>query len=197
VPRDGHKFLERVGKRVRELRDARGWTQKELALRSSLSVRFLAQLEHGEGNISLARFAEVASALGIEPSELLAVPPSREEGPLVALLGLRGAGKSTVGSRLARRLNVPFLELDDHVVRTAGLSLSEMFELHGEGYYRRIERETLRQLLTDHPAAVIATGGSIVSDRETYGLLRERATVVWLRARAWPTRSRATAVRSS
>jgi XRE family transcriptional regulator, aerobic/anaerobic benzoate catabolism transcriptional regulator len=182
-----HKLLEEVGRRVRKLREQRGYTQRELASRSNLSVRFLAQLEHGDGNISLARFADVAAALGMDPGALLAAAPSevslRAGGPFVALLGLRGAGKSTVGTRLARRLGVTFVELDDLIARTAGLSLAEIFELHGEAYYRRLERETLRRFLTETPAAVIATGGSIVNDRETMMVLRERAVTVWLRAR--------------
>jgi XRE family transcriptional regulator, aerobic/anaerobic benzoate catabolism transcriptional regulator len=182
-----NELLERVGKRVRTKREALGWTQRQLAERSKLSVRFLAQLEHGDGNISLARFADVATALGLEPTDLLAAngPAKRpvDAGPMIALLGLRGAGKSTVGPRLARRLEVPFFELDDLVMRSAGLSLAELFELHGEAYYRRLERETLRRFISETPAAVLATGGSIVNDRETFAMLRERATTVWLRAR--------------
>src|SRR3954469_7363859 len=107
-----HKLLEEVGRRVRKLREQRGLTQRELASRANLSVRFLAQLEHGEGNISLARFADVAAALSTDPGALLAASPSagdptlRAGGPVIALLGLRGAGKSTVGTRLARKLGV-------------------------------------------------------------------------------------------
>jgi XRE family transcriptional regulator, aerobic/anaerobic benzoate catabolism transcriptional regulator len=174
-------LLTQVGRRVRERRERMGLSQKELADRALLSVRFLAQLEHGDGNISLRRFAQVAAALETDASDLLTAPT--EGRPHVALLGLRGAGKSTVGPRLARCLGVPFVELDDRVAKTAGLSLAEVFELHGEAYYRRLERETLRHLFAHVPAAVIATGGSIVNDRESFRLLRERAVTVWLRAR--------------
>jgi XRE family aerobic/anaerobic benzoate catabolism transcriptional regulator len=178
------ELLKEVGDRVRSRREALRLTQKQLAARAHLSIRFLAQLERGDGNISLARFAEVAAALGATPAELLAAshaPASPRA--LIALLGLRGAGKSTIGARLAERLGVPFVELDALIERAAGLSLAEIFELHGEAYYRRLERETLRRFLDETPAAVIATGGSIVNDRDTFRLLRERAATVWLRAR--------------
>jgi XRE family aerobic/anaerobic benzoate catabolism transcriptional regulator len=176
-------LLTQVGRRVRERRERLGWSQKELADKALLSVRFLAQLEHGDGNISLRRFAQVASALGMEAADLLSPgPPVAGARPHIALLGLRGAGKSTIGPRIARCLGVPFLELDDLVARGAGLSLGEVFELHGEAYYRRLERETLRRVLDEKPASVIATGGSIVNDRETFRILRERAVTVWLKA---------------
>jgi XRE family aerobic/anaerobic benzoate catabolism transcriptional regulator len=174
-------LLSQVGRRVRERREQLGLSQRELAERASLSVRFLAQLEHGEGNISLRRFAQVAVALGSELSDLVSGPAVGR--PHVALLGLRGAGKSTVGPRLARCLGLRFVELDDNVSRAAGLSLSEVFELHGEAYYRRLERETLVRLLGESQPSVIATGGSIVNDRENFRLLRCGAVTIWLRAR--------------
>src|SRR5262249_61970982 len=99
----GQKLLREVGRRVRALREGLGWTQRELATRAGLSVRFLAQLEHGEGNISLARFADVATALGVDPAGLLSAtpPPRLADGPrVVALVGLRGARESTLGRRL-------------------------------------------------------------------------------------------------
>jgi len=179
-----HPILQDTGRRVRERREALGWSQRELAGRAGLSVRFLAQLEHGDGNISLTRFAALAAALGVGIPWLLSPPVAHPPKPTIALLGVRGAGKSTIGARLARRLRVPFLELDDLVARAAGLSLAEIFELHGEAYYRRVEREALRAVLADEEGgAVIATGGSLVTDRETFRLLRERAVTVWLRAR--------------
>jgi XRE family transcriptional regulator, aerobic/anaerobic benzoate catabolism transcriptional regulator len=181
--RDG--LLGSVGDRVRSRREALGWTQAELARRAGLSVRFLAQLERGEGNISLLRFAAVAGALGATPAEMLegAGGVARPAPRAIALLGLRGAGKSTAGAELARRLGVPFVELDERIEASAGLPLAQLFELHGEAYYRRLERETLRRLLAEPGPAVIATGGSLVTDRETWRLLRDRAVTVWLRAR--------------
>jgi XRE family aerobic/anaerobic benzoate catabolism transcriptional regulator len=158
-------------------------SRRELSERSGVSERFLAQLEGGQGNISLARFAEVAAALSVAPADLLAGTEEARRPAAVALLGVRGAGKSTVGAALADRLGAPFVELDQKIEQTAGLTLGEIFELHGEAHYRRLEREALKDALDGSPV-VLATGGSIVSDGGSYSLLRNRARTVWLRARA-------------
>src|SRR5262249_49923117 len=102
--------------------------------------------------------------------------------PLVALLGVRGAGKSTIGRRLAKRLAVPFVELDALVERAAGLPLGQIFELHGEAYYRRLERETLARIIKEAAKVVLAAGGALVTVPETYRLLRRHFVTVWLRA---------------
>ncbi len=169
---------------MRALRERQGLARRQLSETSGVSERFLAQLEAGRGNISLLRFADVAEALGTTPSELLAGASSPKNGArIVALLGVRGAGKSTVGAALAKKHSVPFVEVDSRIEKSAGLTLAEIFELHGEAYYRRLEREVLTQLLADTRTIVMATGGSIVNDRENYALLRERASTVWLRAK--------------
>jgi len=116
-------------------------------------------------------------------TKLLADAPPRFETAMVALLGVRGAGKSTVGERLARRHAVAFVEVDQRIEAAAGLSLAEIFELHGEAYYRRLERAALDELFASPRAAVLATGGSIVTHADNYALLRGRAVTVWLRAR--------------
>jgi XRE family transcriptional regulator, aerobic/anaerobic benzoate catabolism transcriptional regulator len=177
-------YLQTVGAAVRAHRERRGWSRRELAGHCGVSERFLAQLETGTGNISLRRFADVAHALGTHPSTLLASaddPPVAEKP--IALLGLRGAGKSTVGAALAKRRGLPFFELDQAIEDTAGLPLGEIFALHGEAYYRRIEREVLTRVLAEPRPMVLATGGSIVNDPTNYGLLRERCRTIWLRAR--------------
>ncbi len=100
----------------------------------------------------------------------------------IALIGLRGAGKSTLGQRLARSLGAPFVELDREVEREAGTSLSEIFLLYGQAGYRRYERRCLEKVLDRNERAVIATGGSIVSEPGTYELLLSACFTVWLRA---------------
>jgi XRE family aerobic/anaerobic benzoate catabolism transcriptional regulator len=100
----------------------------------------------------------------------------------IALIGLRGAGKSTLGHRLAKELAVPFIELDREVEREAGTSLSEIFLLYGQAGYRRYERRCLENVVETNARVVIATGGSIVSEPGTYDLLLSTCRTVWLKA---------------
>jgi XRE family aerobic/anaerobic benzoate catabolism transcriptional regulator len=166
---------------VRGERHARGLTRRALAERSGVSERFLAQIESGRGNVSLLRLEDLARALDVPMVRLLSAPESTS-GPRVALIGLRGAGKSTIGPRLARRLKVPFVELDALVEKAAGLPAGQIFELHGERYFRRLEREVLSRLAADGEPVVLAAGGGLVTDPETYALLRSAFTTVWLSA---------------
>jgi XRE family aerobic/anaerobic benzoate catabolism transcriptional regulator len=180
---DADRLLSRLGRRVRTLRGDHALTLRDLAARSGISERFLVQVEAGAANISVRKLAGLAHALGTSPSELLGGGPGSEpDRPVVALLGLRGAGKTTIGRRLARRLHVPFVELDRRVEEAAGLTLEEIFALHGEEYYRRLEKETLERLLREARPLVLATGGGIVTRGDTFALLRRRALTVWLRA---------------
>jgi len=177
-------YLSTVGTAVRSHRERRGWSRRQLAAHSGVSERFLAQLETGDGNISLRRFAEVAHALGTTPSVLLAAADAHGVDKPIALLGVRGAGKSAVGEALAKKLGVAFVELDQQIEEAAGLPLGEIFALHGEAYYRRIEREILTRVLATPSPMVLATGGSIVNDPTNFALLRARCRTVWLRASA-------------
>ena len=175
-------YLGSVGAAVRAQRERKGWSRRQLAEHSGVSERFLAQLELGDGNISLLKFAAVAHSLGTMPSTLLATADSPSDARPLALLGVRGAGKSTIGEALAKKLDMPFIELDQRIEEAAGLPLSDVFATHGEAYYRRVEREVLNQLLADRQMMVLATGGSIVNDPTNYALLRSRCRTVWLHA---------------
>jgi XRE family aerobic/anaerobic benzoate catabolism transcriptional regulator len=175
-------FLITLGARARALRLGHGWTLRELAERSGLSSRFLVQLEAGRGNISIKRLVDLARALETTPASLLTETDEPAQ-PVIALLGLRGAGKTTIGRRLARRLRVPFVELDRRIEQAADLSLSELFSLHGEDYYRQLERDALHDVLAERGGMVIATGGGIVTSAETYAQLRRSALTIWLRAK--------------
>jgi XRE family transcriptional regulator, aerobic/anaerobic benzoate catabolism transcriptional regulator len=101
----------------------------------------------------------------------------------VALVGLRGAGKSTLGRMLAEHLGCPFIELDRVVEQEYGATVSFLIEMAGLATFRRYERECLERVIAEHEAAVIATAGGIVSNAETYALLLRRTTTVWLKAR--------------
>ena len=183
VPGSPDTLLESLGRQVRHHRLHAGLTLRELAGRAGLSSRFLMDVEAGRGNISVRRLAAIASALGTELSNLLVTSASRNPRPIVALLGLRGAGKTTVGRRLARRLKMPFLELDTLIAERARLELGEVFSLYGEEYYRRLEREVLTDVLAAARPSVMAVGGGLVTSEDTFELLRRHAVTVWLRAR--------------
>ena len=100
----------------------------------------------------------------------------------IALIGLRGAGKSTLGAALAERLDVPFVELDREIERESGLTLGALFDISGAAGFRRLERRCLERIIEDHPRFVLATSGSIVAETETFERLREACYTVWLRA---------------
>ena len=179
---DADRLLEGLGESVRRLRTEGGYSLRELATRSGLSSRFLIQVEAGTGNISVRNLLALASALGTTPAALVSGPGGDAELPVIALLGLRGAGKSTLGRKLAGKLGMPFVELDRRVEKAAGLSLGEIFALHGEEYFRRLERAALEAVLAEGRPVVLATGGGLVHARETWSRLRRRAFTVWLRA---------------
>ena len=102
--------------------------------------------------------------------------------PRVALVGLRGAGKSTLGQRLADDLGFPFVELSREIEKFAGCSVNEIQSLYGQNAYRRYERRALEEAIQIYPEAVIATPGGLVSDAATFNLLLAHCTTVWLQA---------------
>ncbi|MGD2140459.1 MAG: helix-turn-helix transcriptional regulator [Burkholderiales bacterium] len=106
----------------------------------------------------------------------------KERSRRIALIGLRGAGKTTLGEKLAQSLKRPFIELDREIEREAGTGLSEIFLLYGQQGYRRYERRCLEQLLGSGQSCVIATGGSIVTEQSTCDLLLSTCYTVWLKA---------------
>jgi XRE family aerobic/anaerobic benzoate catabolism transcriptional regulator len=186
-------ILEHLAGRVRARRKALALTLRELGEQAGVSERFLVLLEGGRANVSVTRLADIARVLRTTAAELLSDGPfaeagaparaPREGGRLVALLGLRGAGKTTIGAAAAKRLGVPFVELDERVARRAGMSLAQIFELHGMEYYRRLEREALGELIAAGGREIVATGGGIVADHATYEALRRATVTIWLKAK--------------
>jgi XRE family aerobic/anaerobic benzoate catabolism transcriptional regulator len=212
---DKTPVLARVGARVRALRLGAGLTVNAFAQRAGLSPRFVNQLESGQGNISIARLVDVATALGRAVPEL--IPPADDDRSLraqvwrwlsecsddelqvleqwweqrkgrksmprfIALIGMRGAGKSTVGPLLAKRLKTEFIELDRWIEEAAGMSLGDLFATHGEEYYQRLEREALVRLFTQSQGCVFAPGGSVVTDAESWEMIKRRCFTIWLHA---------------
>ena len=175
-------FLGQLGLRVRRARAKAGLTRRSLAQRSGVSERYLAQLESGDGNISILLIRRVASALGADLHELIGNRVDTGRRGRVALIGLRGAGKSTLGAKLAAELQLPFFELDAEIEREFGAPLDSVFATHGQDAYRERERHALARLIDANERCVIATGGSLVVESQTYQLLRSRCLTVWLRA---------------
>ena len=186
-------FLETLGQRVRAARARRGLSRKLLARAAGVSERYLAQLEAGQGNISILLLRHVADALGLTLEALVCAEedaltrngrrcnqPAR---PLrLALVGLRGAGKSTLGRLLAADLGTPFIELNDEIAKMSGLGVPEIFHLYGPEGYRRFERRCLDRAIGSHDSVVLATAGGIVADAATYDALLGAFFTIWLRA---------------
>jgi len=170
-------YLARLGERVRAWRTEHGMSRKRLAVASGVSERYLAQLEAGQGNISVLLLRKVARAMGVAVERLVREDDTVEKP--IALIGLRGAGKSTLGAKLAASVSLPFVELDREVEKEAGAPLAEVFAMYGQDAFRRFERRALERVLAEEPRAVIATGGSLVTDPGTYELLLERCRCVW------------------
>lgn len=108
---------------------------------------------------------------------------SRRAGQRIALVGIRGTGKSTLGPLLADHLGIPFVELNREIAREAGIAVSEIFMLYGQRGYRALERRCLERVVTTHPKVVLATGGGIVAEPATYELLLSSFYTVWLHGR--------------
>jgi len=210
-------FLLFLGKRVRYLRNLRGMTRRIVARESDVSERHLAQLEAGEGNVSIVLLRRIAAALNVslvelfapeveEPSEkqmiqrfLERLPNHRIEDVVfrlmrdfspgeklrrkrIALIGLRGAGKTTLGSKLAIEMQVPFIELDGEIEKDTGMPLGEIFSLYGQSGYRAIERRTLTKVLSEQESAVISVGGGVVSEKDTFDHLLSHCYTIWIKA---------------
>lgn len=175
-------LLTELGRRIRGQRESLGLTVTDLASESGLSRRYVTEAEAGRANLTLLKLARIAVVLRLSLAELCDLPLPGAATERIALIGLRGAGKTTVGRLLARNLEVPFVELDERIERRAGLSLAAIFDLQGVETYRRLEREALEEVLGEGQRLVIATGGSIVTSGETYARLRSSCRTVWLEA---------------
>ena len=100
----------------------------------------------------------------------------------IALIGLRGAGKSTIGAALGRKLNIPFFELDRLIEKASGVPMGSIFDLYGQSGFRRFERSCLEDLLSRQVQFVLATSGGIVSEADTFNRLLSCCYTIWLRS---------------
>ena len=123
------------------------------------------------------------SALANDIETRLARPGSADRARRIALVGLRGAGKSTLGRMLAQHLGWPFIELDRLVEEDYGASIPDLIEMAGTATFRRHERGALDRIITAQDAAIITTAGGIVANPETYALLLRRTHTIWIKAR--------------
>jgi XRE family aerobic/anaerobic benzoate catabolism transcriptional regulator len=169
---------------VRSLRARRGLSRKAAAARARVSERHWANLETGVGNASILVLLQVAKALQCSLVTLLEEAP--EAGNLrrqhIALIGLRGAGKSTLGQRLAQELGYVFVELSRVIENLAGCSISEIHGLYGPEAYRRYERRALEDCLAQYPHVVMATPGGLVSEESTFNMMLAQCFTIWLQA---------------
>jgi XRE family aerobic/anaerobic benzoate catabolism transcriptional regulator len=214
---DQDTLLGHLARRVRTLRAQRGMTRKQLAEQSGVSVPYLARVEGGEGNVSVALLHKLSVALNVPMQDFLSDTTAQNadltmlvqflkqqsaatlarlrqqlistpgfsgmgHGERIALIGLRGAGKSTLGALLAAQLDVPFVELDKLIEEEAGIAIGEVITLYGQAGMRRLERRCIERIIDTHPRVVLAPGGSIVAEAATYELLLRTFFTVWLKA---------------
>lgn len=211
------EFLALVGTRIKKIRKEKKLTRKVLSEYSGVSERYLALLESGKGNVSIALLRQVAQSLDVEPEILISnsAPVNAESRLLlgllagltsadrlrfkdqllkelrnspasrsyrIALIGLKGAGKTTVGQRLSSILGIPFVEIDREIEKLADAPLSEIFITYGQEGYRNLEKTCLENLLGTGSNCIISTGGSIVQEQTVYDLLLSTCYTVWLKA---------------
>lgn len=215
-------LLALVGERVRHAREAGGVPRRVLSEKSGVSMRYLAQLEAGKGNISIGLLQRLAKALdhpieyliGAGPSphgpaygaeahhvaerfsvaaeetkakirHLLALPnASATRAGRICLIGLRGAGKSTLGRMAGDALSIPFVELNVEIEANAGIPISEIMALYGQEGFRKLEADALQRIIAQHDKMILAVGGGIVAEPATYANLLAHFHTIWVRTTA-------------
>ncbi|BCH20336.1 shikimate kinase [Mesorhizobium sp. L-8-10] len=219
-PHDGlevavDRLISRVGERVRKARELKGLPRRVVSEISGVSPRYLAQLEAGEGNISIGLLERVAIALdhriewlvGEEDpwtSEAVRVadlfrsspadvrrrvldvlnpaPPESLRAHRICLVGLRGAGKSTLGDLASKALNIPFVELNHDIEEQSGMPVNEVMALYGQEGYRRLEAQAVSRIIATHDTMILAVAGGIVAEPDTYKTLLSHFHTVWIKA---------------
>jgi len=178
-------LIARVGERVRRARDRKGIPRRVLSEKSGVSPRYLAQLEAGEGNISrmadLFRTADARTQARVLAT-LSPEPVAAARAHRICLVGLRGAGKSTLGRRAGERLGIPFLELNREIEEQSGMPVEELMALYGQEGYRRLEAQAIDRVIATHDTMILAVAGGIVAEPETYNVLLSKFHTIWVKA---------------
>ncbi|WP_298212300.1 shikimate kinase [Ferrimicrobium sp.] len=192
------RIVAQLARTLRHERSLRGLSRSDLALRAQLSERYLAQVETGAANPSLTVLTRLANALDmgfIELIDVAALASPTQAASLIeqlkrrvvterrgiALIGLRGAGKTTLGQLLAGQLAWRFYRLTELITQRTQMPLDELFSLGGDAAFRRLELETLQQLVDDGETnMIVEIGGGLVTNQPAYQLLRRHWTTVWL-----------------
>ena len=204
-------FASALGGRLRSLRIASGHSRRALAAIAAVSERYLVQLEGGHANVSIGILSRVASALGADVVSLLRPPDDDAWSGLVrgmspretaaalpvlrefleerrrakrgiALLGLRGAGKSTIGGKFASRHGFAFVSVTREIEARAGMSLNDLFNLGGPDAYRSLENEAVAEIASRDANLVLEAAGGIVSNREALDCIFASFTTIWVKA---------------
>lgn len=208
-------LMLQVGARVRKARERKGIPRRILSDMSGVSPRYLAQLESGEGNISIGLLKRVAVALDhriewfvgdddpwtsdvMRVAELFRVadramqddvlqtlspvPAESQRANRICLIGLRGAGKSTLGRMAGAKLSVPFVELNREIATHGGMPIAEIMALYGQEGYRQLEADAVDRIISKHEKVIVAAAGGIVAEPNTYNRLLMNFHTVWLKA---------------
>ncbi|WP_435205979.1 helix-turn-helix transcriptional regulator [Tateyamaria sp. 1078] len=197
---NGSAIMDRLATRVRAARAALGLSRRALSERSGVSPRYLAQIEAGEGNISVILLDRVATALDVRIEDLVsetdpmdadsarvaqlyqaAKNPAILRAQRICLVGLRGAGKSTLGAQAAEKLKIPFVELNDLIEAQSGMPTAEVMALYGQDGYRAAEAQALNEIVASHNKLILAVSGGIVAAPATYAQVLERFHTIWIR----------------
>ncbi len=210
-------LMARVGERVRHARERRNIPRRVLSEMSGVSPRYLAQLESGEGNISIGLLMRVAMALDFriewlvgeedpwssdlirlaqafriadsarqkQALDLLTAGPDRaSRAGRICLIGLRGAGKSTLGRMIGDRLDLPFVELNREIELAGGMPVDEIMALYGQEGYRKLEADALDRVIATHDRMILAVAGGIVAEPTTFNRLLGHFHTIWVQASA-------------
>ena len=178
------ELTRRIGGHVRALRRARGLSRRVLSEISGVSERYLARLESGNGNVTVGILHRLSLVFGCAVEDLVAggARSNTEKGHRLALLGVRGGGKTTLGAAISAARGVPFIEMSSQIEMVSGMDVGEVISLYGQEGFRRYEEEAIASIIEDHDRVVLAVGGGIVEAAANYDLLLRHFHTIWVKA---------------